>query len=299
VRFFILFVCLSWYSLASAAEPALAVSSADNSLAVQIGAVEVLRYVHHDPAVPRPYFAPVKTVSGPQVSRSHPPVEGQDKADHPGMHTGLWMSFGDLNGHDYWRLKAKTVHQRFAEAPAVKQNVASWSVVNRYLATDSDQAICEETAHYRVSLQPDGYQLELASEFRPLIDEIVFGDQEEMGLGIRLHTPLAVDSKLGGRILDSEGRRNGAQVWGRTSASCDYSGPLSGRWVGMTVFSDPANFRPSWNHARDYGLLVVNPFGQKAFTGGEASRYRVKSGETLQLRFRVLVHESDSEPRGQ
>jgi hypothetical protein len=177
--------------------------------------------------------------------------------------------------------------------------VASWSVVNRYLATDSDQAICEETAHYRVSLQPDGYQLELASEFRPLIDEIVFGDQEEMGLGIRLHTPLAVDSKLGGRILDSEGRRNGAQVWGRTSASCDYSGPLSGRWVGMTVFSDPANFRPSWNHARDYGLLVVNPFGQKAFTGGEASRYRVKSGETLQLRFRVLVHESDSEPRGQ
>lgn len=297
MRFFVLFACLSWYSLAFAVEPTLSLTTADNSVAVQIGTVEVLRYVHRDPAVPRPYLAPVKTLSGLQVSRNHPPVEGQDKADHPGMHTGLWLSFGDLSGHDYWRLKAKTVHQRFAESPSVQQNAARWSVVNHYLATDSDQAISEETAHYRVSLQPDGYQLELSSEFRPLIDEIVFGDQEEMGLGMRLHTPLAVDSKLGGRILDSDGRRNGAQVWGRTSAWCDYSGPLNGRWVGMTVFSDPANFRPSWNHARDYGLLVVNPFGQKAFTGGEASRLRVKRGETLKLRFRVLVHESDSEPR--
>lgn len=299
MRFFVLLVCLSLCTDANAAEPTVAVTSSDHSVTVQIGPVEVLRYVHSDPEVPRPYFAPVKTVSGLQVSRNHPPMAEQDKTDHPGMHTGLWMSFGDLSGHDYWRLKAKTVHRRFVDAPTVQKNVAAWGVANHYLATDSDQAICEETAHYRVSLQPDGYQLELSSEFRPLIDEIVFGDQEEMGLGIRLHTPLAVDSKLGGRILDSEGRRNGAQVWGRTSAWCDYSGSLTGRWVGMTVFSDPANFRPSWNHARDYGLLVVNPFGQKAFTGGEASRYCIKSGETLQLRFRVLVHESDSEPRDQ
>jgi hypothetical protein len=299
VRFTILFICLGLWSQSYAAEPTLSLTTPDGSVAVQVGSVEVLRYVYQDPALTRPYFAPVRTLSGLQVSRNHPPLADQDKTDHPGMHTGIWMSFGDLSGHDYWRLKAKTVHQRFADPPVVTQNVAAWSVVNHYLATDSETPICEEAAHYRVSLQPEGYQLELSSEFRPLIDEIIFGDQEEMGLGIRLNTPLAVDSKLGGRILDSAGRRNGAQVWGQTAAWCDYSGPLQKRWVGMTVFSDPGNFRSSWNHARDYGLLVVNPFGQKAFTGGEASRYRVKSGESLKLRFRVLVHESDSEPSPQ
>lgn len=297
VRFLVLLVCLSLCTGANAAEPTMAVKSSDRSVTVQIGPIEVLRYVHSDPEVPHPYFAPVRTMSGLQVSRNHPPVAEQDKTDHPGMHTGLWMSFGDLSGHDYWRLKAKTVHQRFADAPTVQKDVAAWSVINHFLATDSDTAVCEETAQYRVSLQPNGYQLELSLEFRPLIDEIVFCDQEEMGLGIRLNTPLAVDSKQGGRILDSEGRRDGAQVWGQTSAWCDYSGPLSGRWVGMTIFSDPANFRPSWNHARDYGLLVVNPFGKKSFTGGAASRLRVPRGETLRLKYRVLVHESDSEPK--
>ena len=51
----------------------------------------------------------------------------------------------------------------------------------------------------------------------------------------------------------------------------------------------PENFRRSWFHARDYGLLVANPFGRNAFTGGEKSRIVVKEGETLRLRFGVLV----------
>jgi hypothetical protein len=29
---------------------------------------------------------------------------------------------------------------------------------------------------------------------------------------------------------------------------------------------DPANFRASWFHSRDYGLIVANPFGKKAMT---------------------------------
>ena len=54
------------------------------------------------------------------------------------------------------------------------------------------------------------------------------------------------------------------------------------------------NFRPSWFHARDYGLLVANPFGQNAFTKREKSRVTVKKGEEFRLRFGVLVYESPS-----
>ena len=174
-------------------------------------------------------------------------------------------------------------------------NIGRWTVLNRYLSTDGQQTVCEETARYVVRPVAQGYLLELLSEFRANQQEVVFGDQEEMGLGIRLNTPLAVDQKQGGRILDSRGRRNGDEVWGQTADWCDYSGPLDGHWVGMTVLSDNSNVRPSWSHARDYGFLAVNPFGRAAFTKGEPSRIVVKPGEVFRLRFGVFVHESASE----
>jgi hypothetical protein len=114
-------------------------------------------------------------------------------------------------------------------------------------------------------------------------------------LGIRLATPLAVDRKAGGRILDSVGRRNGGEVWGKTAEWCDYSGPLEGQWVGMTVLTGPENFRPCWSHARDYGFLTMNPFGRNAFTKQGPSRVVVKPGEVLKLRFGVAVHSSKKE----
>jgi hypothetical protein len=38
---------------------------------------------------------------------------------------------------------------------------------------------------------------------------------------------------------------------------------------------------------------VANPFGRQAFTKGETSRIVVKRGETMTLRFGVLVHDND------
>jgi hypothetical protein len=60
----------------------------------------------------------------------------------------------------------------------------------------------------------------------------------------------------------------------------------------MTLFCHPSNFRPSWFHARDRGLLVANPFGRAAFHKGEPSKVVVKPGDKLQLRYGVLIHAS-------
>ncbi len=63
----------------------------------------------------------------------------------------------------------------------------------------------------------------------------------------------------------------------------------------MLLMPHPANVRRSWFHARDYGLLEANPFGRNAFTGAEKSRIVVKQGETLRLRFGVLVYHGKPE----
>lgn len=56
--------------------------------------------------------------------------------------------------------------------------------------------------------------------------------------------------------------------------------------------SDPANFRPSRYHVRDYGLLTSNPFGQKVFGDAEKSRVAVPANTPFRLRFGMFIHGS-------
>jgi hypothetical protein len=144
--------------------------------------------------------------------------------------------------------------------------------------------------------RPAGHLLVWDSTF-PSDNEFAFGDQEEMGLGFRVATPLRVEQKSevdlppgNGTILDSEGRKNGDEVWGNSAQWCDYSGTMAGQRVGMTLFCHPENFRPSWFHARDYGMLEANPFGRQAFGKGEKSSVVIKPGEKMRLRYGVLLH---------
>ena len=114
-----------------------------------------------------------------------------------------------------------------------------------------------------------------------------------MGLGIRVATPIT--EKNGGRIAGSTGATTAKGTWGKAFDWCDYSGVIGDRRVGVTLMPDPANFRPSWFHNRDYGLMVANPFGRKAMGQGEPSRVEVKKGERLRMRFGLLLHSAAPE----
>lgn len=252
-------------------------------------------YSYDDPQIPRPYFAHVRTLGGIQVTRNHPPVTGVDPDDHDKLHPGIWMAFGDLSGSDFWRNKARVVHDGFEQRPAGGPGRGAFAVRNRYVAAgDNGDTVCRETARYAIVVRPCGYLLLWDSTFSS-DREFWFGDQEEMGLGFRVATPITV--KCGGTMLDAKGRRNEAQIWGQSADWCDYSGVIEGRRVGLTVMCDPANSRPSRYHARDYGFVAANPFGRKCFKAGEESKVVVKPGETLRLRYGLLIHESaDGKP---
>ena len=91
---------------------------------------------------------------------------------------------------------------------------------------------------------------------------------------------------MNSRAQASGGAGGEKQVRGKQHDWCDYSGPAG----GVLLVPDPGNFGRSWFHARDYGLLVANPFAPKALGKGEAGRRVVKPGESLRLRFGVLLH---------
>ncbi|HVT29775.1 MAG TPA: PmoA family protein [Lacipirellulaceae bacterium] len=269
----------------------------DGQITVAIDRLPVAVYFYNDAKILRPYFADVRARDGLQVTRHHPPVEGQDVMDHPTFHPGIWMAFGDINGSDYWRLKARVRHAGFVEEPKCESGKASFAVHNQYLdQKDPSKVVCDETARYTFVNRPEGYFLLWDSTFSS-VHRFAFGDQEEMGLGFRVATALRVEKKSkdnaaagNGTILDSEGRKDGREIWGNSADWCDYSGTMARQRVGITIFCHPDNFRPSWFHARDYGLLEANPFGRHAFGKGATSSVVVKPGEKLRLRYGILVH---------
>ena len=264
---------------------AVSFQQGDGSLQIAIGGQPIAEYVLSDDKILRPYFRHLRTLSGVLVTRNHPPVKGQDLDDHSAMHPGLWLAFGDLDGADFWRNKGRVRQLRFIEQPKVKSGGGSFVVENVYEA--DGRTFCTETCEITISVRPDGYLLDWRSTFQSKQD-FTFGDQEEMGLGVRVATPLVVDK--GGEIIDSENRKNGSQVWGKQADWCQYSGVVDRQRIGIVLMPAPNNFRRSWFHARDYGLLVANPFGQNAFTKSEKSKVSVKQGDKFSLRFGVLVY---------
>jgi hypothetical protein len=243
-------------------------------------------YVFADKTINRPFFCRVKAPGGVPVTRSHPPTPGSDPADHADMHPGIWLAFGDFCGSDFWRNKGAVVHEQFSQSPRIDGDSLTFAVENRYL--DGQRTVATETCHLALIHRGEGYLVTFDSTFTGK-EPLVFGDQEEMGLGVRVASPLRVTGGSG-EMFDSEARHNEPQIWGKPADWCDYRGKSGDKMVGIALFSHGDNFRPSWFHVRDYGLMVANPFGRKALTGGEPSRLEIKPADHLRLRFAVWVH---------
>lgn len=293
-----LLLCLVWMGLwvlgpsVLAQGPAFAVRSTDDQLAITWGDQPVAEYVFHDPRILRPHFANLHAPGGVQVTRNHPPIAGVDSTDHDTMHPGVWLAFGDLNGQDFWRNKASIEHLRFTEAPRADDREVRFSTENR-LVTTHGLTLGTQHSDILIAVLPQGYLLIWQAEFRPAAEPLVFGDQEEMGLGVRVATAIAENK--GGTLLASTGARSAKATWGQSFTWCTATGMQEGRRVGVTLMPDPENFRPSWFHNRDYGLMVANPFGRKSMNQGETSRVVLQPEERLRLRFGVYLHATAAE----
>lgn len=292
MRLFALICVLSGLSAAVDAE-SITFHSNPGRVEIRMGGESFATYVYEDDAIPRPYFMHVFAPNGVRVTREHPPPEGEND-DHETMHPGIWMAFGDVNGADFWRNRARIRHVRFVEEPSSEDGRGSFAVERRY-ETFEGEVICTEICRYTIETTEHGRLLAFESTFHAPDGDVVFGDQEEMGLGFRIDTPFTV-SHGNGRIRNAEGLTNEEEVWGKSTKWCEYSGVKDGERIGMVVMPHSDNFRPSWMHARDYGFLCANPFGRNAMTGGEKSAVVVKKGETLTLKYGLYVY---SVPEGE
>ena len=211
------------------------------------------------------------------MTRNHPPIEGQDPTDHATFHPGLWLAFGDLGGADDWRNRARVEHERFVAEPHGGAGRGTFTVRNRYLAAQGDADVCEEVCRYTILVRPAGYLLISDSEFTS--DRRRLRLRRPGGDGVRRAGRHAAGGRAAGAgSSTATAARTSARCRGKPADWCDYSGTIAGQRAGVTLMPDPRNFRRSWFHARDYGLLVANPFGRKALTGGDRRAASSSSG---------------------
>lgn len=265
-----------------------------------LGDTHIGEFVFKDQEVLRPYFSNLRSRTGERVTRNYPPISGQDALDHATMHPGIWLAFGSLNGQDFWRNKAMIQHERFIRQPIVEGDVLGITTESKLVSSDGTKL---GTLVSKIEIQngSPGIWIVWNAQLSPLNEQLEFGDQEEMGFGVRVDT--ALTEKNGGTIrnsteIDGSNLTGAKATWGQVAHWCDYSGKKNSQQLGITVMASPNNFRPSWWHNRDYGLMVANPFGRAAMKQGETSSVIVAKGEVMTLEFAALIHDDkDYSPR--
>lgn len=250
----------------------------------------VAEFIFRDKRILRPFFANIYSPRGIRVTRSYPPIEGVDATDHDTMHPGLWLGFGDISGTDFWRNMGTIEQLRFSEPPVVAADQLTFATESRLVTADGN-VLCNLTCRFTLVERSTGWLLIWDATMRSDEREFTFGDQEEMGFGARVATPLT--EKNGGIITSSAGRNTAAKTWGQTAQWCDYSGTSQDTRVGITLMAAPDNFRESWWHNRDYGAFVANPFGRSAMKQGAPSRLIIKPGSSLHIQFAASAHDTD------
>lgn len=245
-----------------------------------------------------PYLFPLPSPSGSNLARHWPIEKGiaGEEHDHP-HHTSLWFSHGAVNGYDFWAW-AGDGHPEIRHLKArdfeTSENEAAFTVDLAWQA--GGRIHLTEARRYHIARTDSlSLEIELVSVLTAGDGGVIFGDTKEGTIGARVDRTLRLKGPdARGHIVDSEGRTDDA-CWGKRSKWVAFHGPDErGEPAVLAMFDHPSNLRfPTWWHARDYGLMAANPFGIHDFDPARpsgAGDLRLAQGESLTLRYRVLIH---------
>ena len=264
----------------------------NGKLIVKAGDDLFTQYIYKDEKRSKPVLYPVIGPLETPLTRKYPLEEKSEgeESDHP-HHASLWYTHGDVNGVDFWAVgenKGKIIHQEFLE---MKGNSFTSS---NFWKDGEGKTICQDqrTLSFHEFGQ-NGRAIDIEITLMATVEDLVLGDTKEGSMGIRMAPEFRLRGKVArGSCLNSEGAV-GKSIWGKRASWVSYWAKFDEQNLAISIFDHPSNPRhPTWWHARDYGLVAANPFGQHDFEGKPKGTgdMKLNLGEKVTFKYGFLFH---------
>lgn len=289
----------------AAPAPEVTFSRQPDRVRIEIGGRHFSDYIHV--GWPKPCLYPILDADGTSYTRDFPFKKTPAEVPDHDWHRGVWFAHGAVNGHDLWREIPEKKTGRIVLDAILETRTGPTGLlrVRQIWQTHDGQTLLTDETTLNISRTVDGTILDYEVKLIASHGAVTLGDTEEGSMAIRVNEALRVTHGRNkgkrpgtGTLVNSVGD-TGISAWGKRAAWADYNGPLpDGRVIGIALLEHPQNFRhPTWWHARDYGLLSANPFGQHDFEKlkdrPNAGEHTIPAGAALVLRYRFVFHRSD------
>jgi len=226
-----------------------------------------------------PFFYPV---NGPLSGGS---VTSMRNGEYP-HHSSLFFGCDQVNGGNYWQEGLERGRIISSNAEILKEGADTVIISDECIwSRPGALSPVKDTRKYIITAPSAKlYQMDVEITMVTLMDVHIKKTNHSL-FSARMAADLSV--KCGGTMVNAEGETAEKGTFGKNSPWMDYYGKRGENIEGLAILQHPSNpWFPSPWFTRDYGFFSPTPMywpekGEETF---------LKKGETLLLRYRVLVH---------
>jgi len=230
-----------------------------------------------------PFFYPVNGPSGACVTSMR-------NGTYP-HHSSLFFGCDKVNGGNYWqegleRGQIVSLNAKILESGNDRVVITDECIWKRPGAMSplKDSRMITITAPSK-----DLYQIDFEVTMEMLLDVTIAKTNHSL-FSCRMDPDLAVIN--GGTMINAEGDKGEKETFGKASTWMDCYGKRGDKEEGIAILQHPSNnWYPSLWFTRDYGFFSPTPMYWPQNEEGTM----LKKGETIQLKYRVLVHSGTHE----
>ncbi|MBP3317999.1 MAG: PmoA family protein [Alistipes sp.] len=209
-------------------------------------------------------------------------------------HSSLFFGCDRVNGGNYWqeglnRGQIVSVGARIIEAKGERVVIEDECIWKR---PDAPAPIIDRRKITISSPSKNLYFIDFDVEMEMLIDVTILKTNHSL-FSARVDPDLTVTQ--GGTMINSEGKTGEKGTFGVGSAWIDCYGQRKTGVEGIAIMQHPSNrWYPSPWFTRDYGFMSPTPM----YWPEDDKATNLKKGETIKLRYRVVVHGGNTTEAG-
>ncbi|MBA4410525.1 MAG: PmoA family protein [Bacteroidota bacterium] len=230
-----------------------------------------------------PFFYPVNGPSGASVTSMR-------NGTYP-HHSSLFFGCDRVNGGNYWQ-EGLERGQIVSLREDILENDGPRVVIENECIWKRPGAVSPVKDLRKITITAPSkeiFQIDFEVTMEMLLDVTIEKTNHSL-FSARMDPALAVVN--GGTMINAEGESGEKETFGKASPWMDYYGKRGDKIEGMAIMQHPSNnWYPSPWFTRDYGFFSPTPM----YWPADDKATVMKKGETIKLKYRVLVHSGTNE----